>query len=155
MVPAVAGAGPAGHVGAAAVPPKPYNTHLSTLKTTWHPDGTGTVKVKMTWSEKSGVASGFRVIGLLRCVRESQAHDGQACIIAHTALKASDIKRIKTFGGSVRSAILYLSLGEGIQSNELWGSSGYYGILLGAYNSHGQSVLTIVKSAKVCWGCTY
>ena len=159
-------AGPAGQARAAtvatagqgvtiaSVPPMPTQARLTTLKVHWS-NGKGYIRFMVTWHELAGAAAGFRLIGVTRCVRSSKAHNGTPCVTAGMHLAASDEKRIARFGGGVRSAIVTISADGYPVSNVLWSTSRYYAILLGAYNSSGESSLKILKSSDVCWQCLY
>jgi hypothetical protein len=165
--PAVLAAGPNGgaataisaaegvRVAPAGVPPKPTGIHVKTLREVSYYGGGGYVKFRITWNEKAGAATSFKVIGLLRCVRESKANNNKPCIVPGTRLKSSDLQVIAKYGARVRSAVITIRLYGEVTTNALWGNSKYYGILVGAYNSHGESKLGIGRSSTVCWGCTY
>ena len=156
-VPAGATAGAATRVVALAVgvPPRPTGVTLRTVKVTHFAGGGGRATFRISWHEPAGAATRFRVIGLLSCVNELARTNGKPCVVAHMHLRARDLRVIATYGGSVRAATITVRLFGEITTNALWGNSDYFGILLGAYNSHGESILAIAASSKVCWGCTY
>lgn len=151
--PATAAVSPA--VTATAVPPRPSHVTLRVVKHVEYSNGNGYLKIRLTWTEPAGVATRFKVLGLLRCINDNAAHDGKACIGPHQFIRASDLRVLGTYAGTARSATLTIHLIGEVTTNQLWGRSEFYGLLLGAYNAHGGSVLAIVRSSKVCFGCTY
>jgi hypothetical protein len=132
------------------VPPRPGSLKLVKVS-----ESDTEVVIKLSWSEPTGAAAKFKVFGLLRCVREAAANDGKPCIVPHTALRSGDLRLLATFDGKARSGTLRIPLSGEVTTNVLWERSDYYGLLLGATNSVGQSVLAIAASSIVCWGCTW
>lgn len=137
------------------VPPRPSHVALKVVKTVMDVDGAGYVKVRITWREPAGVATRFKVIGLIRCANSSAATDGKPCVVPHMHLRAADLRVLGTYPGTARSATVKIKLYGGESTGGLWDTSSYFGILLGAYNAHGKSVLAIVRSTRVCYGCTF
>jgi hypothetical protein len=147
------GLAPARSITYAAVPPRPVTTYRQ-VSLKQRPDGSAVEVDRITWTEPDGYATGFRLYGVTGCPNESEATNGQPCLVEHTPLPASRLKLIKTVGGTTRSILLRNVIPPDACGPSLW--CGDFGALvLGAYNKYGQSIFAIPLSTEVCFGCTY
>ena len=143
---------PARSIIYAAVPPKPGTTFRVVSKVT----SSGQTEVdELTWTEPVGYATEFRLYGVTGCLNYSAATDGQPCLVEHMPLPAKNMVLIKKVSGTTRSLVLKHTWdGDGLCGDTLW-CSDVGSLVLGAYNTYGQSVYAIVASTPVCYECVY
>lgn len=137
----------------AVVPPRPVTTY-KVVSSKANSDGSVVEVDKITWTEPDDYATEFRLYGVIGCPNESEATDGQPCLVEHTALAAKDLKLIKSVDGKTRSIVLTNTIPPDACGPSLWCSQ-FDALVLGAYNDFGQSIFAIPVSTTVCFGCTY
>lgn len=145
---------PSPSTASGAVPPMPITKFASISKTT-NADGSETDVDRITWTEPAGVATEFRLYGVTKCLNESAKTDGQKCLVAHMTLPAGTLKLIQTVSGTTRSITMTHVVPQGECGNDLWCTTGYFALVLGAYNAYGHSVFAIPVSSEVCYQCVY
>jgi hypothetical protein len=123
-------------------------------KVTWKQVGStatasGTrVTYRITWQAPAGTATGFKVYGVTRCLRESKKNDSKPCVVKGMKIPRTSLKLLATVPGDLRTADVSWKLGE-------VGPPPYWAVLIRASNQAGDSIFAIAHSEDVCWGCTY
>jgi len=128
----------------AVAPPKPTKAGMQFVKSqgiTW--------VYRVTWSEPAGYASRFRLYFVRGCPNFPKSPTGTPCLTEHTPLRQGVLEPVATAAGTARSLTFSLeSTGACVMMNDLFCDT-IGAVVLGADNSSGESVLSIVKSAKV------
>jgi len=131
-------------VSYAVVPPEPTKVGMKLVKNagfTW--------VYRVTWSEPDGYASGFRLFYVKGCPNYPKSPKGTPCLAEHTPLGQGVLTRVASAKGTARSLTFSRDdTGACVMENGLFCDS-IGAVVLGAYNSYGESVLAIVKSATV------
>jgi len=150
---ATAGLAPARTITYVVAPPRP-ETKYTQVSVKYRSDGSRVEVDKITWTEPKDYATEFRLYGVIGCPNESEATDGQPCVVEHMQLPLGSLKLIKKVDGTTRSMVLTHTITAELCGPSLW--CGDFGALvLGAYNRYGQSIFAIPVSSDVCYGCTY
>jgi hypothetical protein len=128
----------------AVPPPKPTEVRMTLVKNvgfTW--------VYRVTWSEPDGYASRFRLFYVKGCPNYPKSPTGTPCLAEHTPLGQGVLTPVASAEGTARSLTFRRDdTGACVMQNGLFCDT-IGAVVLGADNSFGESVLAIVKSAKV------